>query len=58
LAAPVGNQQKINVIRRLVMALSRLGVNRVEIMPDLLVWADKPWMGWPTVIVTVRMRRS
>lgn len=35
LAAPVGNQQKINVIRRLVMALSRLGVSRVEIMPDL-----------------------
>ena len=35
LAAPVGNQQKINVIRRLVMALSRLEVSRVEIMPDL-----------------------
>jgi predicted polyphosphate/ATP-dependent NAD kinase len=35
LAAPVGNQQKINVIRRLVLALSRLGISRVEIMPDL-----------------------
>jgi hypothetical protein len=35
LAAPVGNQQKINVLRRLLQALSRLGVSRVEIMPDL-----------------------
>ena len=35
LAAPVGNQQKINLIRRLVIALSRMGVSRVEIMPDL-----------------------
>ena len=35
LAAPVGNQQKINVIRRLVLAMSRLGVSRVEIMPDV-----------------------
>lgn len=35
LAAPVGNQQKINVLRRLLQALSQLGVSRVEIMPDL-----------------------
>jgi len=35
LAAPVGNQHKINVLRRLLQALSRLGVSRVEIMPDL-----------------------
>lgn len=34
-AAAVGNQQKINVLQRLLVALGRLGVNRIEIMPDL-----------------------
>jgi len=59
LAAPVGNQQKINVLRRLLQALSQLGVSRVEIMPDLFglgrqaldVLADKDGVGTAAALI-------
>jgi predicted polyphosphate/ATP-dependent NAD kinase len=34
-AFAVGNHQKVNVLQRLLLALCRLGVRRIEIMPDL-----------------------
>lgn len=33
-AITVGNQQKANIVRRALMALAAVGVDRVEIMPD------------------------
>ena len=34
-AITVGNQQKVNVVRRVLLALHACGIERVEIMPDV-----------------------
>ena len=34
-AIAVGNQQKVNVVRRILLALHACGIERVEIMPDV-----------------------